>query len=129
MREVKIDGLDKPVKIRSIRRSEQVGGLDQYGYHLLFYSPSSGVLGEEIDREKAEKGMDLVLAAVLGPQVVQEVDEAGGSAALRKVWLEIIRETYGSKDEEKNSLPAGNSIPTPSGSPTANPAEEPAKNA
>lgn len=128
MREVKIDGLDKPVKIRSIRRSEQAGGLDQYGYHLLFYSPPMNGDGSP-ERENTEKGIDLVLAAVLDAETVEAVDAAGGAAALRRVWFEIVKETYGNRDEEKNLWPAGNSTPTPSGSPTASPAAGAAKSA
>lgn len=128
MREVKIDGLAKPVKVRSIRRSEQVGGLDQYGYHLLFYSPPMRDDGEP-DREKAEAGIEKALAAVLDPDTVKAVDDAGGASALRRVWFEIIKETYGDKAEEKNLPTAGSSTPTPSGSPTADPAAAAVPNA
>lgn len=127
MREVKIDGLDKPVKVRSIKRNEQVGGLDEYGYHLLFYSPPTKPDGT-IDREKTEKGMDMVIDALIGPETAKAIDDTdGGSKALHRVWLEIIKETYGDKDEEKNSSPAGNGTPTPSGLPTAKAAEEAVK--
>jgi hypothetical protein len=128
MREVKIDGLDKTVKIRSIKRSEQAGGLDQCGYHLLFYSPPMLPDGSA-DRLKTEEGIDLVLNAVIGADVIKAVDDAGGAAALRKVWFEIIKETYGSKEEEKNLSPAGNLTPTPSGPAIASPAEGAARNA
>lgn len=128
MREVKIDGLDSPVRIRSIRKSEQAAGLDQHGYHLLFYSPPMLPDGNP-DRARTEAGIDLVLAAVLGPETIKSIDEAGGAAALRRVWYEIIKETYGDKGEEKNSSPAGNGKPTPSGPPTAAPAADPAKSA
>jgi hypothetical protein len=121
MREVNIDGLDKPVKIRSIRRSEQVGGLDQYGYHLLFYSPPMGP-DKLTDRAKTEEGIEKVLAAVIDAATIQAVDDAGGASALREVWFAIVKETYGDKAEEKNLFPAGSSTPTPSGSPTAKPA-------
>ena len=67
--------------------------------------------------------MDLVLLVVLGEETVAAIDQAGGQRGLDAAWLEIIKETYGARDEEKNSSRSGSgTAPPESAGPTAGPA-------
>lgn len=105
MREVKIGG--KTYHARSLKRRERVEHkLDDYGYGRFFYSPPETPEGK-IDRERAEKGIDLVLELVFGLDAMSEIDEADGMNGLAAAHMGIIKETYGAKDEEKNLPQSG----------------------
>jgi hypothetical protein len=69
--------------------------------------------------------MDEALLAVLGKDGYEAVDQAGGVQGLREVWQAIIAETYGTRDEEKNSSGAGSVSAIPGAVTTATPACEP----
>jgi len=121
MKEITIGG--KEFSVRGIRlRERRTHGLDDYGYGRFIYSPPKTTEGQ-IDQHRAEQGMDLVLLVVLGEETVAAIDQAGGQRGLDAAWLEIIKETYGARDEEKNSSRSGSgTAPPESALPTAGPA-------
>jgi hypothetical protein len=121
MKEITIGG--KQFSVRGIRlRERRTHGLDDYGYGRFIYSPPKTEQGQ-IDQHRAEQGMDLVLLVVLGEETVAAIDQAGGQRGLDAAWLEIIKETYGARDEEKNSSRSGSGTAAPeSALPTAGPA-------
>lgn len=105
MREIQIGG--KTFAVRSLRQRERKEhGLSGYGYGRFFYSPPEKD-GGGIDQDKAEEGMDKALALVLGQDTVDEIDALDGLRGLGAAHLALVKETYGAKDEEKNSSPSG----------------------
>jgi hypothetical protein len=121
MREIEIGA--KKFTARALRLSERKAhGLDAYGYGRYYYQPPTAEGGAGIDMELAEAGMDLVLGLVFSESELAEIDALGGMRALNLAHLAIVKETYGSGDEEKNSSPAGSGSATPGGSITAPPA-------
>ena len=117
MKEVVIGG--KTFTVRGLRLKERrVHGLDAYGYGRFVYSPpliDDGRGGKKLDQERAEQGMDKLLEVVLGMEVIGQIDRAGGQRGLDAAWLEIVKETYGARDEEKNSSMSGSGTEAPSG--------------
>ncbi len=105
MREVDING--KKFEVRGLRRKERCAhGLDRYGYGRFFYSIPETADGK-LDREAAETGLDIVLDLILGADAVEEIDSLAGMSGLAAAHMAIIKETYGARDEEKNSPPSG----------------------
>jgi hypothetical protein len=109
MKEITIGG--KSFTVRGLRLKERrQHGLDQYGYGRFVYTPpfvEDGAGGRKLDQARAEEGMDKVLEVVLGPKGVEQIDRAGGQKGLDAAWFEIVKETYGARDEEKNSSTSG----------------------
>jgi hypothetical protein len=120
MREVLVNGVK--FEVRGLRLSEvSARNMRKLGYGRFVFKPELNGNG---DTEKLLGDiMDAALYPVLGQEGYEEVDAAGGLRGLQQVWRAILNETYGTPGEEKNSLSAGNGKPTPSGSPTATPAE------
>ena len=121
MKEITIGG--KTFTVRGIRLKERrAHQLDHFGYGRFVYSPPTTTDGK-IDQAKAEEGMDKLLSIILAPEDLEAIDLAGGQRGLDAAWLEIVRETYGARDEEKNSPRSGSGTATPSAAtPTAGPA-------
>jgi hypothetical protein len=116
MSEIKIGG--SIFKVRGIRLKERrENKLDDYGYGRFIYSPPTTPEGK-IDQVKAEEGMDKLLSIIFTREEFEALDLAGGQRGLDRAWLEIIRETYGARDEEKNSSRSGSGTATPSAAPT-----------
>jgi hypothetical protein len=116
MKEITIAG--SIFKVRGLRLKERRDhNLDDYGYGRFVYSPPTTADGK-IDRQKAEEGMDRLLAVILTPEELAAIDQAGGQRGLDEVWLEIVKETYGARDEEKNSSRSGSGTAPPSAAPT-----------
>jgi hypothetical protein len=120
MKQITING--RSVEVRGIRLKERrEHRLDDYGYGRFVYSPPRK--DDKLDQARAEEGMDKVLEIVLGPETVATIDEADGQRGLDRAWLEIVKETYGARDEEKNSSRSGSGTAEPLNAPaTAGPA-------
>jgi hypothetical protein len=76
---------------------------------------------QDIDRLSADDLMERVLGMVLAPELFAELEDLpypDSKAVLMAVWAE----TNGSRDEEKNSSPAGSGSAAPGGPTTAAPA-------
>ena len=58
------------------------------------------------DLDQAEKTMDAVLALVLSPEQLTEIDKQPSNMAL-DVWTAVLKETFGARGEEKNSSRSG----------------------
>ena len=54
------------------------------------------------DLDLAERTMDAVLALVLTPEQLEQVDKQPNNMAL-DVWTAVLKETFGARGEEKNS--------------------------
>lgn len=115
MRTFTING--KSFEIRSIKRSERKEhNLEQYGWHGSAYSPPERKTDESPADYLAriEAGNETVLEMILGQDAINEIDALGGQKAVNEAWLEIVKETYGVRGEEKNSPPSGNGSQTES---------------
>jgi len=112
MRKITIAGKDYDV--RGLKRSEIRGQLKQYGFKtMMWIIPEKEENGKKVpDLDLIEDGQALALELVLGPDKVAEIDEAGGNAALKEAFIALSKETYGDKDEEKNSSTPGGASPT-----------------
>jgi hypothetical protein len=121
VRTVVINGAE--FEVRGLRLSE-VGkkGMRKLGYGRFAFKPD---LGDGDVEERLGEIMDEALLAVLGKDGYEAVDQAGGVQGLREVWQAIIAETYGTRDEEKNSSGAGSGSAIPGAVTTATPAGEP----
>ncbi len=105
MREIEIGG--KKFQVRSLRLKERrEQQLDQYGYGRFFYKVAQ-TPGGEPDQDKIEAGMDKVLSIVFSKEDIDQIDMLGGQHGLNVAHRAIIDETYGVKDEEKNSSASG----------------------
>ena len=115
MREIQIGG--EVFQVRGLKLSEiSTKSFRRLGYGRFAFRPELD--GEDPDKRLSEI-MDVALMAVLGEQGYKAADEAGGVAALGKIYKAIMAETYGESGEEKNSSPAGSGSATPGGSTTA----------
>jgi hypothetical protein len=111
MKEIVIGG--KTFNVRGIRLKERrANDLDAYGYGRFIYSPPT-TEDKKLDQAKAEQGMDKVLGLVFSAEQIEQIDLAGGQRGLDSCWLEIVKETYGARDEEKNSSRSGSGTGTP----------------
>jgi hypothetical protein len=122
VREIEVNG--KKFGVRGLRLSE-IGKdkMKKLGYGRFIFAANMNPQpdGEDPPDQQDRMGeiMDAALVAVFGKETVDDIDKAGGVGGLRTAWQAIIAETYGDRDEEKNSPPAGSGKSTPSGLPTA----------
>lgn len=128
MREVLIE--KKTFTVRSLRRKEmREHNLAQYGITPSMFTPVMKEDGKTVDVELHERGQEKVIDLVLDDQGgVDAVDQAGGNAGLRDVWIAIVKETYGAVGEEKNLPTSGGGAQTGSASTIAPPAPKPSDN-
>ena len=101
-------GEKRKINIRALKRKE-IRSLKNVGYNYVGCVPTIETLEETIDR-----ALDLALSE----NDLEFLDECDNQEAQR-CWNELLKETYGSKDEEKNSSATTSGIPTPSESNTA----------
>jgi hypothetical protein len=75
---------------------------------------AEGIYLTKIDADNAELALDRVLEIVLTEHEMHELDDLVYSISLA-VWTAALAETYGSRDEEKNSPPSGAGTQTEKG--------------
>ena len=64
-----------------------------------------------ITADNAEDALDTVLKIVLSEHEFLELDDLPNRVAM-DIWVAVLAETYGSRDEEKNSSRSGNGSQT-----------------
>jgi hypothetical protein len=96
-------GKSKKIKIRSLKRKE-IRALTHCGYNYLGCVPAM---------ETAQDSVDLALEMVMSEEDLAFIDECP-AAATQDLWRAVLKETYGSKDEEKNSSATGSGTTTES---------------
>jgi len=94
-------------KVRGLTRKE-IRDLKQFGFYHSFYSPPIH------DPDKVDEGFELALS-----MCVEDPDDLMGgisnSRYLDLFRLGVMRETYGSEEEEKNLPTSGNGSQTKKG--------------
>lgn len=95
MRTVKIPNCE--IEIRGLKRKE-IKTLKEFGYFRSRFS----LPGEDADPDTLDAAMDAVIDKVLTPEDIEALEDCEPRWT-SEVWLAIIKETYGSVDEEKNS--------------------------
>jgi hypothetical protein len=116
MREVKLSNGFK-IEVRGLLRRE------------LRALKADGMDPAALSMNIADEALDRVFALVLAPDVQKMLEDMPNSDSMR-IWRGVMTETYGAgEEEEKNSSPAGNGKPMPSGSPTVKSVEEAPKSA
>ena len=88
-REIELDG--QKFIARSLKRKE-----------LKKLRKEKGIVLSNLDVEKAEEAMDEVFGIVFTEEENEKIDDLDKSKAMH-LWTEILKETYGSYEEEKNS--------------------------
>lgn len=71
-----------------------------------------------VNQENLDRTIDAVMEAVLSPAERAEIEALPWKEGAR-FFHEVMKETFGAADEEKNSPPSGTGTPIPDGSPTA----------
>jgi len=88
------------VKIRGLTRRE-VKDLKPFGFYLSFYSPPLD------DPAKVDEGVEKVLEmCVQDPEAFAKLEDQEHNKSTQ-VFSAICKETYGARDEEKNSSTSG----------------------
>jgi len=98
MREVEINGTI--FEVRGLKRKE------------IKKLRKDGIVLTGLDAEKADIAMDLIFELLFANQI-ELIDDMENADAL-KLWVAVMRETYGASDEEKNLQTSGNGIQTES---------------
>ena len=88
MREVTYE--ERTFEVRALKRKE-VKELKKDGYVISNLSPAN-----------ADDCLDRVFSMVFSEEDIKAIDEMPNHAAI-SLWQDILKETYGAKDEEKNS--------------------------
>lgn len=96
------------IEIRALKRRE-IRDLKDCGYNYIGCVPKV---------ETAEETIDRALQTVLSRNDLEFLDECDNKEAQR-CWQELLKETYGSRDEEKNLSATTSGTPTESVSNTA----------
>jgi hypothetical protein len=96
-------GKSKKIKIRALKRKE-IRALGHCGYSALGCNPQI---------ETAKDCVDMALEMVLTDDEQLFLDECENDQAV-KCWRALLKETYGSKDEEKNLSATGSGTTTES---------------
>ena len=86
---------DRDIEVRGLKRKE-IKGLKEYGYHRSRFTPPAD------DPDALDEAMDAVIDKVLTKDDLKALENCEPRWT-SEVWLAIIKETYGSADEEKNS--------------------------
>jgi hypothetical protein len=89
MRTIEIEG--QKFEVRSLTRGE-IKELQSFGYNYITCN---------LKQEKADKGLDKCLEILFDKKQMQFLDTCSNSK-VRNLWIEILKETYGAPDEEKN---------------------------
>jgi len=96
------------VKVRGLTRKE-VKAFKEYGFYFSYYNPP--ILNSAL----VDEGIEKVLAlCVIEPDKFVELEEQSHKKSM-EVFGGIVKETYGARDEEKNSPQSGNGSQTESG--------------
>ncbi len=90
MRTIKVEG--RKFDIRALTRGE-IKKLKDFGYSYFGCVPTM---------ENAIDAQDRCLETQLGDQDMEFLDSCPAKAGT-EIWTEILKETYGASDEEKNS--------------------------
>jgi len=113
-----IAGATRPNMVKNMRivrtdsgRQFNVRGLTRGEVKRL--RADDGISLTNITAENAEAALDKVLELVLSEHEVHELDDLPNRVAM-DVWLAVLAETYGSRDEEKNLSRSGNGSRTES---------------
>ena len=109
-----LSGQTRNINIRPLTRSE-IKQLKECGYTCF---------GINVERETLDKTMESSVETVLSPEDLAFLDDCP-VIEYRRCWIAINKETYGDKDEEKNSSSTSGGIGTGSESSTAPCAENP----
>lgn len=80
-----------------------------------------GIDLNQLNLGNAQEAVDRVLEMVFDEQQLAAIDRLPNPDAMR-LWREILKETFGAEDEEKNSLRSGSGSQTANGSNIAGPA-------
>lgn len=104
-------GETRQIKIRSLKRKE-IRELKDCGYNYIGCVPTIETLEATVDR---------ALNTVLSQEDLEFLDECENKESQR-CWNELLKETYGDKEEEKNLSATTSGTPTESGLNTATPA-------
>ncbi len=95
----------KTYMCRSLTRKE-VKSLKEYGFYSQLYSPPIGN-----DFEKTEEGFDKVLEIVFSKEEIESFDHIS-NPEVNSLFQDIIKETYGVEEEEKNLQKSGDGAQT-----------------
>lgn len=101
-------GDKRQIEIRALKRKE-IRELKDCGYNYLGCVPTV---------DTAEEAIDRALGLVLSENDLEFLDECDNQEAQR-CWKELLKETYGSKEEEKNLSATTSGTPIQSGLNTA----------
>lgn len=93
-------------------RQFQVRGLTRGEVRRL--REDDGIVLTDINADNAEQALDRVLEIVLSDHDRKELDDLLYRVSL-DIWTAVLAETYGSRDEEKNSLKSGAGTQTENG--------------
>lgn len=85
--------------VRALKRRE-VKQLKKEGFNLGY-----------LEAEKADDCMDRVFGMVFSAPELDAIEDLDQHEAI-KLWNDVLKETYGAKDEEKNLSRSGNGSPT-----------------
>ena len=86
---------DQEFEVRALKR-KHIRDLNKKGLPL-----------ENVPRERADECMDEVFKTVFEKDELKKIDELEYHNAMA-LFKDVIKETYGARDEEKNSLRSGN---------------------
>lgn len=106
-------GKTRVVEIRALKRRE-IRDLKDVGYNCTGCLPQLETADDTVDRG---------LQTVLSRDDLDFLEECDNQETIR-CWQELLKETYGSRDEEKNLSATSGGIPTDGGLNTANPAKD-----
>lgn len=99
-------GETREIKIRALKRKE-IRDLSDYGYDYAKCIPGLDVAHDAVDKS---------LSMVLTDEDLCFLDECDNREQIR-CWQELLKETYGSEDEEKNlSATTGGTLTSPESS-------------
>jgi len=96
MRDVTITRSDTGLTCKAVVRplkKKEIKELKSYGYSILGCMPTYAQCDDAVD-----KGLELVL----DKEALEFMEECDAKET-KRVWSEMLKETYGDKDEEKNS--------------------------
>ena len=87
------------IKIKGLTR-KQVKELKKHGFYASYYNPAG------FEAEQLDAGMDEVLSVALSTADHAKLDDMV-NRDVNEIFMAIIKETYGAKDEEKNLPTSG----------------------
>ncbi len=93
MREIEIDGTT--FNVRGLKRKE-VKKLKKDGFNIM----------GGLDQDQADDAMDKVFELIFDESEIEQLDDLVFSKAM-EIWVTVLKETFGAKDEEKNLSGSG----------------------